>query len=144
MIFGKGFLLNQQLEGDSIFIDDLPLCKFLLMNDSNYPWFLLVPRIDNIKELYDLSESNRAQLDFETVEVSKFIQSSFKPEKINIASLGNIVPQFHVHIIARYTDDISWPNPVWGKFPFNEYKSDQSERLLKVSKIFSNKLKNQA
>ena len=144
MIFGKGFLLNQRLEGDSIFIDDLPLCKFLLMNDSNYPWFLLVPRIDNIKELYDLSESDRAQLDFETVEVSKFIQSSFKPEKINIASLGNIVPQFHVHIIARYTDDISWPNPVWGKFPVNEYKSDQSERLLKVSKIFSNKLKNRA
>ena len=90
MISGQGFLLNQQIEEDSIFIDDLPLCKFLLMNDSNYPWFLLVPRIDNIKELYDLSESNRAQLDFETVEVSKFIQSSFKPEKINIASLGNI------------------------------------------------------
>jgi diadenosine tetraphosphate (Ap4A) HIT family hydrolase len=144
MISGQGFLLNQQIEEDSIFIDDLPLCKFLLMNDSNYPWFLLIPRIDNIKELYDLSESNRAQLDFETVEVSKFIQSSFKPEKINIASLGNIVPQFHVHIIARYMDDISWPNPVWGKFPFNKYKSDQSERLLKVSKIFSNKLKNQA
>ena len=67
MISGQGFLLNQQIEEDSIFIDDLPLCKFLLMNDSNYPWFLLVPRIDNIKELYDLSESNRAQLDFETV-----------------------------------------------------------------------------
>ena len=138
----KGFLLNEQIEEDSIFIDDLPLCKFLLMNDSNYPWFLLVPRIDNIKELYDLSEGDRAQLDFETVEVSKFIQSSFKPEKINIASLGNIVSQFHVHIVARYTDDISWPDPVWGKRPYNEYKGNQSEGLLKLSKIFSKKFKN--
>ena len=138
----KGFLLNEKIEEDSIFIGDLPLCKFLLVNDSNYPWFLLVPRIENIKELYDLSEGDRAQLDFETVEVSKFIQSSFKPEKINIASLGNIVSQFHVHIVARYTDDISWPDPVWGKYPYNEYKGNQSEDLLKLSKIFSNKFKN--
>ena len=103
----KDFSLDEKIEGDSIFIGDLPLCKFLLMNDSNYPWFLLVPRRAEIKEIFDLSEDDRKQLDFETVEVSKFIKSSFNPEKINIASLGNIVSQFHVHIIARYTDDIS-------------------------------------
>ena len=137
----KDFSLDERIESDSIFIGDLPLCKFLLMNDSNYPWFLLVPRRVEIKEIFDLSEDDRKQLDFETVKVSKFIKSSFNPEKINIASLGNIVSQFHVHIIARYTDDISWPDPVWGKYPNNEYKGTQSEDLLKISKSFVNKLK---
>lgn len=137
----KDFSLDEKIEGDSIFIGDLPLCKFLLMNDSNYPWFLLVPRRAEIKEIFDLSEDDRKQLDFETVEVSKFIKSSFSPEKINIASLGNIVSQFHVHIIARYTDDISWPETVWGKYPYNEYKGTQSDDLLKISKSFINKLK---
>ena len=137
----KDFSLDERIETDSILIGDLPLCKFLLMNDSNYPWFLLVPRRVEIKEIFDLSEDDRKQLDFETVKVSKFIKSSFNPEKINIASLGNIVSQFHVHIIARYTDDISWPDPVWGKYPNNEYKGTQSEDLLKISKSFVNKLK---
>ena len=137
----KDFSLDERIESDSILIGDLPLCKFLLMNDSNYPWFLLVPRRVEIKEIFDLSEDDRKQLDFETVEVSKFIKSSFNPEKINIASLGNIVSQFHVHIIARYTDDISWPDPVWGKYPNNEYKGTQSEDLLKISKSFVNKFK---
>ena len=138
----KDFSLDERIESDSIFIGDLPLCKFLLMNDSNYPWFLLVPRRVEIKEIFDLSEDDREQLDFETVEASKFIKSSFNPEKINIASLGNIVSQFHVHIIARYTDDISWPDPVWGKYPYSEYEGTQSEDLLKISKSFVNKLKN--
>ena len=137
----KDFSLDERIETDSILIGDLPLCKFLLMNDSNYPWFLLVPRRVEIKEIFDLAEDDREQLDFETVEVSKFIKSSFNPEKINIASLGNIVSQFHVHIIARYTDDISWPDPVWGKYPYNEYKGTQSDDLLKISKSFVNKLK---
>lgn len=137
----KDFSLDERIESDSILIGDLPLCKFLLMNDSNYPWFLLVPRRVEIKEIFDLSEDDREQLDFETVEVSKFIKSSFNPEKINIASLGNIVSQFHVHIIARYTDDISWPDPVWGKYPYSEYEGTQSEDLLKISKSFVNKLK---
>ena len=138
----KDFSLDERIESDSILIGDLPLCKFLLMNDSNYPWFLLVPRRVEIKEIFDLSEDDREQLDFETVEASKFIKSSFNPEKINIASLGNIVSQFHVHIIARYTDDISWPDPVWGKYPYSEYEGTQSEDLLKISKSFVNKLKN--
>jgi diadenosine tetraphosphate (Ap4A) HIT family hydrolase len=73
MNLSKDFSLNKRLESDTVFIDDLTLCKFLLMNDSNYYWFLLVPRINNIKELYDLSQKDRIQLDFETVEVAKFI-----------------------------------------------------------------------
>ena len=86
MSLKKDFSLNKRLKSDTFFIDDLPLCKFLLMNDSNYPWFLLVPRINDIKELYEFNQKDRVQLDFEIVEVSKFIKSSFKPKKINIAS----------------------------------------------------------
>jgi diadenosine tetraphosphate (Ap4A) HIT family hydrolase len=138
----KDFSLNKRLESDTIFIDDLTLCKFLLMNDSNYYWFLLVPRINNIKELYDLSKKDRIQLDFETVEVAKFIKLSFKPEKINIASLGNIVSQFHTHIIGRFVDDPAWPGAVWGKVGFNQYKSKELNSIINLSRSFSKTLKN--
>ena len=137
MSLRKNFSLNKRLESDTFFIDDLPLCKFLLMNDSNYPWFLLVPRINDIKELYEFNQKDRVQLDFEIVEVSKFINSSFKPKKINIASLGNIVSQFHMHIIGRFAEDPSWPGPIWGAVDFNKYKSDELDVILSLSRNFS-------
>ena len=141
MSLKKNFLLNKRLESDTFFIDDFPLCKFLLMNDSNYPWFLLVPRINNIKELYELKQKERVQLDFEIVEVSKFINLSFKPKKINIASLGNIVSQFHMHIIGRFVEDPSWPGPVWGAVDFNKYKSNELDDILSLSRNFSKTLR---
>tara|TARA_A100000164_G_C21816719_1_gene728247 strand:- start:725 stop:1153 length:429 start_codon:yes stop_codon:yes gene_type:complete len=141
MSLKKDFILNKRLESDTFFIEDLPLCKFLLMNDSNYPWFLLVPRINGIKELYELEAKDRAQLDFEIVEVSKFISSTFKPKKINIASLGNIVSQFHMHIIGRFVEDPSWPGPVWGAVDFNKYKSDEVDIIINLSRNFSKTLR---
>ena len=129
----KNFLLNEKIFNDTNLICELPLCKFLLMNDSNYPWFILVPRRSNIVELFDLSKKDRNQLDYETVEVSKFINDSFEPDKINIATLGNIVSQFHVHIIARYSNDKAWPEPVWGKYPPKQYTSSELKVMLKKS-----------
>ena len=135
----KKFLLNEKIFNDTNLICELPLCKFLLMNDSNYPWFILVPRRSNIVELFDLSKEDRNQLDYETVEVSKFINNSFKPDKINIASLGNIVSQFHVHIIARFSNDKAWPEPVWGKFPPEKYTSSEVKVILNKSRVLLEK-----
>ena len=138
----KKFLLNEKIFNDTILICDLPLSKFLLMNDSNYPWFILVPKRSNIVELFDLSKEDRIQLDNETVVVSKFINDSFKPDKINIATLGNIVSQFHVHIIARFSNDNAWPQPVWGKLPPNKYTSSELKVLLNKFRKFSDKFEN--
>ena len=135
----KKFLLNEKIFNDTNLICELPLCKFLLMNDSNYPWFILVPRRSNIVELFDLSKEDRNQLDYETVEVSKFINNSFKPDKINIANLGNIVSQFHVHIIARFSNDKAWPEPVWGKFPPEKYTSSEVKVILNKSRVLLEK-----
>jgi diadenosine tetraphosphate (Ap4A) HIT family hydrolase len=112
------------------------------MNDSNYPWFILVPRRPNIFELFNLSKEDRIQLDHETFVVSKFINDSFKPDKINIATLGNIVSQFHVHIIARFSNDNAWPEPVWGKFPPKKYTARELKIILNKFGKFSEKFEN--
>ena len=138
----KSFLLNNKLLNDTKLICDLPLCKFLLMNDSNYPWFILVPKRSNIVELFDLSKEDRIQLDNEIVVVSKFINDSFKPDKINIATLGNIVSQFHIHIIARFSNDNAWPEPVWGKFPPKKYTARELKIILNKFGKFSEKFEN--
>ena len=135
----KNFLLNEKIFNDTNLICELPLCKFLLMNDSNYPWFILVPRKSNIVELFDLSKEDRNQLDYEIVEVSKFINDIFNPDKINIANLGNIVSQFHVHIIARFSNDKAWPEPVWGKFPPIKYTSSEIKVILNKSRVLLEK-----
>tara|TARA_B100001142_G_C13892679_1_gene484622 strand:- start:104 stop:541 length:438 start_codon:yes stop_codon:yes gene_type:complete len=137
----KGFLLNKKILNDTKLICDLPLCKFLLMNDSNYPWFILVPKRPNIIELFDLSKEERNQLDNEIYEVSKFINDSFKADKINIASLGNIVSQFHIHVIARFSNDKAWPEAVWGKFPSKNYNPSELKIILNKFRNFSKKFK---
>ena len=109
------------------------------MNDSNYPWFILVPRRNNIKELYQLSKEDRIQLVSETDEVAKRLSNHFQAAKMNIAALGNIVPQLHVHVIVRRENDASWPNPVWNGAPtilYNEIKLDNI--ITDVKKLISN------
>jgi diadenosine tetraphosphate (Ap4A) HIT family hydrolase len=135
----KDFLLNEKILNDTNLICELPLCKFLLMNDSNYPWFILVPRKSNIVELFDLSKEDRNQLDCEIVEVSKFINDIYNPDKINIANLGNIVSQFHVHIIARFSNDKAWPEPAWGKFPPKKYTPSEIKIILNKSRVLLEK-----
>jgi diadenosine tetraphosphate (Ap4A) HIT family hydrolase len=109
------FQLHELLERDALFITDLPLCRALLMNNSLFPWLVLVPRIENAREIIDLPESERYRLMAEISKASFTLKELFNPHKINVASLGNMVPQLHVHIIARFTDDPAWPEPVWGK-----------------------------
>ena len=106
--------LHPQLERDTASFGDLPLCRVLVINDANFPWLLLVPRRADIVEVIDLDEVEQAQLMTEITRVSRALREVTKCDKLNIAALGNAVPQLHVHIIARFRHDAAWPKPVWG------------------------------
>jgi diadenosine tetraphosphate (Ap4A) HIT family hydrolase len=106
--------LHSRLKEDTIDIGDLPLSKVLVIKDAHYPWLLLVPRRPDAVEIIDLDEVQQAQLMTEISRVSRALKEITKCDKLNIAALGNLVPQLHVHIIARRTSDAAWPRPVWG------------------------------
>ncbi|MES2858940.1 MAG: HIT domain-containing protein [Pseudomonadota bacterium] len=108
------FVLHPQLAEDTAPVIELPLCELRLMDDANHPWLVLVPRIAGAVELVDLDGAQQQQLTREIASASRALQVLFKPHKLNVAALGNLVPQLHVHVIARYSDDIAWPRPVWG------------------------------
>jgi len=103
------------------------------MNNADYPWVILVPRRSNISETYQLTEIDRKKLDFEVNEISKKLSDYFKADKINIASIGNIVSQLHIHIVIRNKEDLSWPETVWGKSNNHPYSENQ---LIKLKKDF--------
>ena len=106
--------LHPQLEKDTIDIGDLPLSRVLVIRDANYPWLLLVPRRPDAVEIIDLDEVEQAQLMTEISRAARALKEVTKCDKLNIAALGNVVPQLHVHLIARRKADVAWPRPVWG------------------------------
>jgi len=124
------FELHPRLAEDCFVVTDLPLCRLLLMNDSNYPWLILVPRREHIREIFELSDSDQQQLIRESSQVSKVLLSIFAPDKINVAALGNMVPQLHIHHIARYTSDAAWPAPVWGNVTAVAYGQQQADSMI--------------
>ena len=117
--------LHHQLANDTAPVMALPLCDVRLMDDANHPWLLLVPRVDGAVELVDLDEAQQYALVSEIAAASRALQALYKPHKLNVAALGNLVPQLHVHVIARYTDDIAWPRPVWGNASARPYPPEQ-------------------
>nr|WP_193988383.1 HIT domain-containing protein [Lelliottia steviae] len=123
------FSLAKELQRDCIELADWPLCKVLLMNDSQYPWFILVPREAGVKEIIDLSEQQQIMLLQESAKLSKLLQQVFSPDKLNVAALGNMVSQLHIHHIARFKSDAAWPAPVWGKLPAIPYSDEQISAL---------------
>lgn len=124
------FTLHPQLAQDCIAIGQFSLCQLLLMNDRQYPWFLLVPQRENISEIYQLSASDQSQLWRESAELSETLARHFNADKMNVAALGNVVPQLHLHHIVRYRDDLAWPAPVWGKLPAVAYTETELQQLL--------------
>ena len=129
----NAFVLHPQLAQDTQFVSDLPLCRVLLMNDSRYPWLILVPRRADIREIIELSADERTQLWTESDQVSRVLMALFQPDKLNLGALGNLVPQLHLHHIARFKTDAAWPAPVWGKFPPLAYRAAQAaERLQQL------------
>lgn len=132
------FTLHPQLLADTVFICDLPLCTALLMNEQKFPWVILVPRIPNISELYQLSDAKRTQLDKESMLVAKALMSHFSGEKMNIATLGNVVSQLHIHHVVRKIHDVAWPAPVWGNFKPQPYTKEQStQHVHALSSLFT-------
>jgi diadenosine tetraphosphate (Ap4A) HIT family hydrolase len=115
------FELDSRLHADTWVLGDFPLCRLLLSRDANYPWLILVPRRAGISEIFELSAADQAQLALETAQLGKALKQLTGADKINIAALGNVVAQLHVHVIARYTTDAAWPGPVWGKVPAAAY-----------------------
>lgn len=120
------FELDKRLDNDTWLIGDLPLSRVLLMNDSQFPWVILVPRRDAIREVVDLEPDDRQALWHESDQVSEALLRVFSAHKLNVAALGNVVSQLHVHHIARFTDDCAWPHPVWGRQPTKAYTQDEA------------------
>ncbi len=126
------FTLHPRLESDCRTMGDFPLSRLLLMNDTRYPWFILVPRRDDTSEIYQLDGEEQLQLQRESVLLGRHMMEGFGGDKLNVAALGNLVPQLHLHHIVRYRDDEAWPGPVWGKGVSVSYTK---ERLTEIRKI---------
>ena len=108
------FTLHQRLQEDTVEIVRLELSRVLLMDDSSFPWLVLVPQRQGVQEVYELSTGDRSVLIEEIAAASEIIQQLYSPDKINIGALGNLVPQLHIHVIGRFRTDRAWPGPVWG------------------------------
>ena len=119
------FVLDSRLEQDTRPLGDFPLCRLLLMNDAHYLWFILVPRREEISELFQLDPVDQQALWRETTALAETVKDTFGADKMNVAALGNVVAQLHMHVIARRRDDAAWPAPVWGKQPAQPYTEGQ-------------------
>lgn len=124
------FTLAPELKRDCIEIADWPLCKVLLMNDANYPWFILVPKVEGARESIDLSVAQQLELMTESAQLQTLLKEVFAPDKLNVAALGNMVPQLHIHHIARFKTDAAWPKPVWGLHPAEPYSQQDLMALI--------------
>ncbi|MDD3765016.1 MAG: HIT domain-containing protein [Nevskiales bacterium] len=118
------FELHPQLAADTHLIGDWPLCRLLLMNDAQYPWVILVPRRSGIREIYELDPGDQQMLFNESIRLGHDMMRLYSGHKLNVAALGNMVPQLHVHHIVRFDGDPAWPAPVWGRVPAQAYAPD--------------------
>ena len=125
--------LHPQLQQDTCRIGKLELCHCLLMNDARYPWIILVPDLEDTREIYQLNQTQRNLLMEESCLIQQMMMQQFQPEKLNVGALGNIVPQLHLHHIARQLGDPAWPGPVWGHSPAQPY--EDSEVTLRIEQI---------
>ena len=116
--------IHPQLRKDCSYIGRFDLCHLLLLDDARYPWCILVPDRDDITEIHQLERADRAQLMEESVLLSRCLESLFRPDSLNLAALGNLVPHLHIHHLARFRDDPAWPGPVWGHSPAEPYTPD--------------------
>ena len=121
----KLFQLHPRLNADCIRLGQFELCQLLLMNDNQFPWFILVPEKTDVKEIYQLSKADRLLLTEESNYLAENLALLYKADKLNIAAIGNLVPQLHIHHIVRYQSDKAWPAPVWGKFEAISYTETQ-------------------
>lgn len=124
------FVLDKQIERDSVFVQDLKLCTVRLSKNAAFPWLVLIPKRPNMAEILDLNEEDRQVLYSEIEHCARALQKLFKPTKLNIANIGNVVSQLHIHVIARFKTDPAWPNPVWNSGVMKEYSEAELDARL--------------
>ena len=122
--------LHPQLAADTVPVCDLALSRLLVMNDANFPWLILVPWRAGAKEVFDLDLADSIMLFKEVGFVSNALKRETQCDKLNLAAIGNVVAQLHIHVVARRRDDAVWPKPVWGALPRREYKANAMERFV--------------
>ena len=127
------FLLHPRLNADTLPVASLELSELLMVNDNQYPWFILVPRQSYATEIYQLSSQHQHQLLSESCLLAQLLQNHFKPDKLNIATIGNLVPQLHMHHICRYSTDPVWPAPVWGQRQPQAYNNENA--LIRIREM---------
>ena len=125
----SAFALDHRLARDTRDVTSLPLCNVRLMDNKKFPWVVLVPRVADVSEWIDLSREQQHQLSDEIAVLSHILQALVTPQKLNVATWGNQVSQLHVHVIARYTGDAAWPNPVWGGAS-EPYGESEAQRFI--------------
>jgi len=123
------FEMDSRLQQDALLLGDFALCRLLLSKDANFPWFILVPRRAGVSELFDLSEQDQAQLWKETTYLAEALSIEYAADKMNVATLGNMVSQLHMHVIVRHQGDAAWPAPVWGRVPATAYTAEQVQGI---------------
>jgi len=129
---GAAFILDLRLAVDSAPISTLPLCDVRLMNDARFPWLIMVPQRLGMADLIDLDPADRAVLIEEIALVSRALKAVTECHKLNVATLGNAVRQLHVHVIARFADDVAWPQPVWSVGHTVSYRPEQRNRMVEA------------
>lgn len=130
------FVLDPQLAKDTVLLREWPLSQLRLHLDANYPWFILVPKRPSIREIIDLTPNEQQQLWRESACLSYWLQQQYQGDKLNIAALGNMVPQLHLHHIVRFKQDPAWPAPVWGRVEAKHYSEQELEHLQQVAPAF--------
>lgn len=125
------FKLDSRLENDSVFLTDLKLSQVRLHKNAAFPWVMLVPKRNDVVEILDLKDDDQDTLWDEILFVSNVMKRLFKPKKLNVANLGNVVPQLHVHVIARFEEDKAWPGPVWNSGVKRDYELEEAEKIVK-------------
>ncbi len=124
------FALDPRLAADTVPVGDLPLARVLLMDDARFPWLILVPRRPALSELTDLAPEDAVTLWQEVRITVGVMQALAKPDKVNVAALGNVVAQMHVHVVGRFRSDPAWPGPVWGHGERRPYPAHARAQLL--------------
>ena len=124
------YTLHPQLSDETVPVCDLELCRVLLSRDANYPWLVLSPQRDGLRDLHDLNDADGIAILEEIRRCSQALVDLYRPDKMNVAALGNQVPQLHIHIIARFTTDPAWPGPVWGRVPAADYDDAARDSLI--------------
>ena len=124
------FILHSKLAADNFEVLSLEVSQLLLMNDARYPWLILVPQVSGMRDLHNLSTKQYQAVTQEIVQVSEVLESLAQAHKMNVGALGNMVPQLHIHIIARQTNDAAWPAPVWGVGEAQPYSQDAAKTLI--------------